>query len=156
MMMILHDSNIHIEELCVSWRKSLRRVWRLPYKTHCYLLPLLSQCLSLEDEICRRSLNFAIANYGINYGRCNSVLGLNAMFCSSKFNVNISNVCGGVVNVRRAVDQYAERKVEEHQMQPADFLRELLNVCDNHLVLSNNIDFNREELHGLTDYICRN
>jgi len=125
--------------------------------------------LPLEDEICRRSLHFireclcnssqlvsAIANYGINYGRCNSVLALNAMFCSSKFNLNISNICGGVVNVRRAVDQYAERKVEEHQMQAADFLRELLNVRDNHLVLSNNFYFNREELHALIDYICTN
>jgi len=45
---------------------------------------------------------------------------------SSKFNVSISNICGGVVNVRRAVDQYAEGKVKEHQMQVADFLRELL------------------------------
>jgi len=53
---------------------------------------------------------------------------LNAMFCFSKFNVNISNICGGVVNVRRVVDQYAERKVEEHLMQAADFIRELLNV----------------------------
>ena len=105
-------SNTHIEELCVSWRKGLRRVWRLPYRTHCYLLPLLSQCLSLEDEICKRSLNCireclcnssrlvtAIAYYGINYGRSNSVLGLNAMFCSSKFNVNISNICSSVANV---------------------------------------------------------
>jgi len=50
------------------------------------------------------------------------------MFCSGKFNVNISNICGGVVNVRRAVEQYAERMVEEHQMQMADFLRELLYV----------------------------
>jgi len=78
------------------------------------------------------------------------------MFCSSKFNVNISNIRGGVVNVRRAVDQYAERKVEEHQMQAADFLRELFNVRDTHLVLSNNIDFNREELHALIAYICTN
>jgi hypothetical protein len=36
-------SNTHIEDLCVSWRKSLRRVWKLPYTTHCYLLLLLSQ-----------------------------------------------------------------------------------------------------------------
>jgi len=78
------------------------------------------------------------------------------MFCSSKFNVNISNICGGVVNVRRAVDNYAERKVEEHQTQAADFLSELLKVRDNHLVLSNNIDYNREELHALIDYICTN
>jgi hypothetical protein len=86
-------SNTHTEDLCVSWRKSLRRVWKLPYTTHCYLLPLLSQCLSLEDEICRRSLNFireclfncsrfvsAIANYGIYYGRYNSFLGHSALF----------------------------------------------------------------------------
>jgi len=76
------------------------------------------------------------------------------MFCSSKFNVNISNICGGVVNVRRAVDQYAERKVEEHQMQVADFLCELLFIRDDHLVLSNNVDFNREKLHAVIDYIC--
>jgi len=132
-------------------------------------MPLLSQCLSLEDEICRRSLNFiheclcnssrlvsVIANYGINYGRCNSFLGLNAMLCSSKFNVKISNICGGVVNVRRAVDQYAERKVEEHQMLAADFRHKLLFVRDDHLVLSNNVDFNREELHALIGYICTN
>jgi len=43
-------------------------------------------------------------------------------------------------------------------MQAADFLRELLNVGlrDDHLVLSNNDDFNREELHALIDYICTN
>jgi hypothetical protein len=51
-------SNTCVEDLCVSWRKSLRRVWRLPYRTHCYLLPLICESLSLEDEICRRSLNF--------------------------------------------------------------------------------------------------
>jgi len=153
-------SNIHIKELCISCQKGLRRVWRLPYKTHCYLLPLLSQCLSLEGEICRWSLNLYVSacatvhvKYGINYGRCNLFLGFNAMFCFSKFNMNICNICGGVVNVRRAVGQYAERKVKEHEMQAADFLCEILFVrdnhivpIDNHLVLSNNVDFNLEEL----------
>jgi len=51
-----------------------------------------------------------ICNTRVNYGRCNSFLALNAMFSSNKFNVNISNICGGVVNVRRAADEYAERK----------------------------------------------
>ena len=107
--------------------------------------------------MCNRSrLVTAIAYYGINYGRSNSVLGLNAMFCSSKLNVNISNICSSAASVRRAVDQYAERKIQEQQSQAADFLRELLNVRDNHLVLSNNIELNREELHALIDYICTN
>jgi len=41
-------------------------------------------------------------------------------------------------------------------MQAADFFRELLYVRDNNLVLSNNVDFNREELHALIVYICTN
>ena len=51
-------SNVKITDLCIAWRKSLRRVWGLPYNTHCYILPLLSQCLPLFDEICSRSLSF--------------------------------------------------------------------------------------------------
>jgi len=41
-------------------------------------------------------------------------------------------------------------------MQTAVFLRELVFARDNHLVLSNNVDFNREELHALIDYISTN
>ena len=28
-------------DFCITWRKGVRRVWDLPYMTHCYLLPLL-------------------------------------------------------------------------------------------------------------------
>jgi len=44
-------------KFCVAWRKSLRRMWGLPFQTHGVLLPLLSQCGPVSDEICRRSLN---------------------------------------------------------------------------------------------------
>ena len=129
-------SNTHIiEDLCVSWWKSLRRVWRLPYKTHCYLLPLLSDCLALEDEICGRSLNFicdclcnssrlvnAIANFGILYGRYDSPLGHNAYFCANKFNVNVRDI-DSRAKVRCAVDRYVEEKAVDQQLQEAGFLR---------------------------------
>jgi hypothetical protein len=42
----------HAQSQCCSLTKLL------PYKSHCYLLPLLSDCWALEDEICRQSLNF--------------------------------------------------------------------------------------------------
>jgi len=45
-------------EFCVAWRKSLRRVWGLPFQTHGVLLPLLSQCIPVLDEIYRCSPNF--------------------------------------------------------------------------------------------------
>jgi hypothetical protein len=34
--------------------------------THCYLLPMLSQCLSLVDETCSRSLNCISAHVRSN------------------------------------------------------------------------------------------
>jgi len=51
-------ANTLVNDLCVSWRNSLRRVWRLPFTTHCYLLPFLRQYLSLEEENSRGSLSF--------------------------------------------------------------------------------------------------
>jgi len=91
--------NDQINDLCVSWRKSLCRIWDLPFNSHCYLLPLLSQCLPLLDEICRRSLNYikaclyngsslvrAVTNYGIRCGRHNSLLGHNLLFCARLYN----------------------------------------------------------------------
>jgi len=51
-------SNSNVKEFCVAWRKSLRRVWGLPFHTHGVLLTTLSQCLPVFDKTCRRSLNF--------------------------------------------------------------------------------------------------
>ena len=159
-------SNTHIEDLCVSWRKCLRRVWRLPYRTHCYLLPLICECLPLEDEIRRWSLNFIrdclcnssrlvndIANYGIYYGRYDSILGHNALFCANKFNVNICDF-NSEAKVRRAVERHFEREVAEQQLQAAGFLGELLLLRDDCLCFSNNLNFTYDELATLINDIC--
>jgi len=37
-------TNCNIEALCVAWRKTLRRIWNLPYCTHSRLLPLICNC----------------------------------------------------------------------------------------------------------------
>jgi len=85
--------NDQINDLRVSWRKSLRRIWGLPFNYHCYLIPLLSQCLPLLDEIYRRSLNCiklytcnssslvrAITTHSIQYGRHDSLLAITYYF----------------------------------------------------------------------------
>jgi len=110
-------SNDQINDLCVSWRKSLRRIWGLPFNSHCYLLPLLSQCLPLLDEICRRSLNIikvcicngsssvrAVTNYGIQYGRHYSLLGHNLLFCAQLYNCSAEDIISGSIN--HLVDNY--------------------------------------------------
>ena len=47
-------------------------------------------------------------------------------------------------------------RFKERQMQAAGFIRELLFIHDDHLVLSNNDDFAREELETCVNDICTN
>jgi hypothetical protein len=70
--------------------------------------------------------------------------------------VNVCDIGSGEVNVRCAVDRYVERKGEEHQVQAAGFLRELLFIRDDYLVLSNNVGFTSEELETFINDICTN
>jgi len=48
----------NIETFCVAWRKALRRLLQLPYNSHSYFLPSLSDTLPVYDEICKRSMKF--------------------------------------------------------------------------------------------------
>jgi len=49
-------NNPKLEDLCVAWRKSIRKIWKLPQQAHCILL--ISGRLPVFDELCRRSMNF--------------------------------------------------------------------------------------------------
>ena len=48
-----------LRQVCVAWRKALRRVWRLSPRTHCNTIYLLSACEPMEVIIQRRFINFA-------------------------------------------------------------------------------------------------
>jgi hypothetical protein len=87
-------STDNVEFFCVAWRKALRRVLNLPYDTHSYLLPLLTDTLPVFEEICRRSAKFIlkcfnssstlvkyVTRHAIDIARYNSNVGKNALFC---------------------------------------------------------------------------
>ena len=51
-------TNASIRDVCIAWRKGLRRIWDLPHNTHCNLLPLLCDTLPLMDELSCRCATF--------------------------------------------------------------------------------------------------
>ena len=51
----LDDSKI--SEFCTAWRKGLRRIWNLPYNTHCDILHCLTNDLPVFDEMCKKCSN---------------------------------------------------------------------------------------------------
>ena len=153
-----------INDLSIAWRKGLRRVWGVPYDTHCYLLPLISQCLPVFDEICRRSMNFitaccthtsvlvrSVANHGL-IARYNSFIGQNALFCTQRYKCTFDDIY-----CRRSndlVNRYFYGLNDETQLRTAGFLSELISVRDGTLELSNEFNISREELNVMISHVC--
>lgn len=91
----------NLETLCITWRKGLRRVWNIPYQTHCNILPIMCNCLPMYDEFCKRTVNFInqclnsdcelvnqIVHHGIYFERARSPVGRNALICCKKYNAS--------------------------------------------------------------------
>ena len=154
-----------IEDLCVSWRKGLRRVWSLPNTSHCYLLHLLSQCLPLFDEICRRSINFIrscvshesslvnqIAKYAVYHARTLSCLGQNMLFCMQRYNCSFRDLLTKSVN--NIVMPFALKSVDDDMFCTANFLLELILIKNNSLCIGRSEQyFSRDELQCMIDYV---
>jgi len=145
-------------------RKSLCRIWGLPFNSHCYLLPLLSQCLTLQDEIRRCSLNFnkvciyngsslvrAVTNCGILYGRHNSLLGHNLLFCARLYNCSAQYIISG--SVSRLVNNCTSKLVKNYQLQTASFIRKLVLIREGTLELPNRVSLSRLELDQLVHVV---
>ena len=98
-------TNNKLEDYCIAWRKSLRRLWSLPYNLSQLSTALTSFTIPLFDEICRSVTNFIysclhcdsnfiryVVLYGIQVSHTNSPVALNAAFCSLHYNTRIGNL----------------------------------------------------------------
>ena len=133
---------------------------------HCNLLPLLSNCLPLLDEICRRSLKFThacvssgidlvryVALYGVQYARGFSFLGRTASFCVSRYNVALADILSGeFVNPIRA---YVRRLYDSDTSAHADLLAETLKIIEGLFDLPRyQQSLTRNDLEELINFVC--
>jgi hypothetical protein len=157
-------SSNYLQDLCVAWRKGVRSVWNLPQSTHCYLLPLLCDCLPVFDEICRRSINFArvclshevplirqTAIYAILYARSESPLGQNMLFCAERYHSSLNSLLSSPLNF---VNIYVNSTIDEHQLRVCSFLREMIEIRDRRERLFSNFVLSTVELNDIITYIC--
>jgi len=50
--------NPNVEDLCVAWRRSMRKIWQCFQQAHCFLLHSMSGSLPVFDVLCRWSMSF--------------------------------------------------------------------------------------------------
>ncbi len=55
---VLPMFNSCMEEIYIEWRVAIYRVWRVPWTTHCKLLPHLANCMDIELWFSRRCMRF--------------------------------------------------------------------------------------------------
>ena len=143
--MVAHYTG-NISDLCTAWRRGVRSIWNLPYITHCYLLPLICQCLPVFYELCRRSINFArscvshesklicqIASYCIHFARFKSPMGSNILFCADRYQTNIDDILSGSSNY--IVYSRYICSISDVQLRASSFLSELVSLRDSRLSL---------------------
>ena len=97
--------------MCIAWRKGLRRVWRLPFNTHCDVTFDVLQYFYF-DELFRRTAQFInqclssdcliISNVArVFFGRMMSPLGKNAFHCCNRYgipSIEINEVSSAFIN----------------------------------------------------------
>ena len=158
-----HLANSNVDSFCAAWRKGLRRIWKLPNSTHCSLLPVISHCLPIFDELCRRSLNFArscithdcslirfIASYGIVHARNCSPIGQNILYCFKRYNCTYNDLLFGSVN--SIVNSFCLKSIDDSTFSTANLLSELICVRDGLCDIA--INFTKEELLSIIDNVC--
>jgi len=105
-------NNPKLEDVCVAWRKSMQKIWKLPLLAHCFLLHLISGCLPVFNELCQRSMSFVrsclahdsylirfVANYVVVHARSQSFLRQNALFCAHPLQIFLLTSVLGLVHL---------------------------------------------------------
>ena len=93
-----------LKYLCTSWRKAMRRVWRIPWRTHCNMLPHIAKVMDPDLILAKRFIKFInnVANSGNNTVNTISnmglqsnyyILGANDRHLKALYNMQESNVC---------------------------------------------------------------
>ena len=157
------------EEFCVAWRKALIRVLNLPYNSHSYLLPLMSNSLPVFVEICKRSSKFilsclncqsslvrSIAWYGIAFARYNSCIGSNALFCCNFFKWLPSDFMLGNINMHKDFFvHFSDKQLSVEDINTARSLFEVLCIREGIFVIEDeNVNLTRKEFDDIIQAIA--
>ena len=134
----------------------------MPPDKHCYILPLLCECLPVYNEVCRHSINVlrtCVSHNskvvrcvdGIFHGRCDSPASRNALHCMNHYSATLSDVLSSRFD--SFVWEHATKDISTQQEQSVDLLRECIMIRDNVFTLPG--FYTAADVQCIILYICR-
>ena len=81
-------SKIDVQSFYVAWRKTIRRLWKLPNTTHCSLLPSINDCIPIEIILEQRCAKFIWSSLNSTYTiiktiALSAISSVNSTFCDN-------------------------------------------------------------------------
>ena len=149
-------------KICVSWRMALRRVWNLPYNTHCDILPLLSKQIPIDIQLKCRFIKFyksllASENNLVRYLAECKLTSKNSTMCRNVnqilYDLNIDNLNLQMYSVNHMKELYCKKwlsSVNENYIIQANCIKELCMMKER--VLPINVDV--QECDFLIRFLC--
>jgi len=105
-----------------------------------YFIFLISGCLPVFDELCRRSMSCVcsclsndsylirfVANYTVVHTRSQSFLGRNILFCAHRYNFSV-NICNMLSSIDNLVKAFVHNFIDDNMRCFANLLYELIMI----------------------------
>ena len=147
-----------VEYFCTQWRKSIRKLFNLPYTTHCNLLSSICHDIPIEFQLMSRAMKFLVkvGNHE------NKVLQLCYRFALNGSMSKISNTVNHVscllkVSKHLLLQSSVQQKLIRCGNQiPENVMSKAGNICDLLLLRENSVIslFTYDELTSMINYLC--
>ena len=145
----------------MAWRKAIRRIWKLPYRTHNNLLHLINLCLSIDVTLEKRCIKYIwnlINGENKLYGSisklslCNNstTLGENIRYFMYKYKIYDYEWHESINVIFKKIDSYVLSRLDKDVRCDAIAIRELCESRDS----CDNLMLDRGELHIFIETLC--
>ena len=149
----------------VAWRKTIRRLWKLPNTTHCSLLPSINDCIPIEiilEQRCAKfiwsslnSTNTIVKTIALSaISSVNSTFGDNYRYLSFKYNIGSHIWFSSLNKITKCISLYIS--IHEHALYSSHgvITRDLCLARDDYHHPEHLLSCN--EIKELIEYLCIN
>ena len=151
-----------VDMFFTAWRKSIRRLWKIPNTTHCNLLSSINSSVPIVINLERRCAKFiwsclnsdnSIVKTIANSAKCSSVsnFGDNYRYLSYKYKIGNHVWNSPLCKLLKCFDSYMSHSITV--FPEGSFIRDLCLMRDDYSVF-NNCAITKEELVFLINHLC--
>ena len=131
----------NIERFCISWRKAIRKLWKIPYRTHNDLVYLINKCDPIVSILEKRCVNFLWNLFNSDnvlfsrICRCSvynsdTAMGENIRYFMYKYNISYNDWYGNLSNIYVKIDTHVRSITNYDNICIAGAIRELCEARD--------------------------